>query len=80
MCVVIVFGFVLFFLSSFLTACDRVSLGLQAFFVFVFVVVVVVFWGDRVFFSSSVCVCVCCLLYTSPSSRDFCRSRMPSSA
>ena len=27
-----------------------------------------------------VCVCVCCLLYTSPSPRDFCRSRMPSSA
>ena len=26
------------------------------------------------------CVCVCCLLYTSPSPRDECTSRMPSSA
>ena len=26
------------------------------------------------------CVCVCCLLYTSPSPRDSLRSRMPSSA
>ena len=27
-----------------------------------------------------VCVCVCCLLYTSPSPRDWSASRMPSSA
>ena len=30
--------------------------------------------------SSRVCVCVCCLLYTSPSPRDIRESRMPSSA
>ena len=30
--------------------------------------------------SPGLCVCVCCLLYTSPSPRDMYKSRMPSSA